>query len=278
MIWIFGTGRSGSTWIARMLRDLRGYALWNEPLVGHMLGDLYHNRGSEIQHVENFLLGGDEALWMPSVRQFILSAATAKFPNSVGDPEKFLVVKEPHGSIGADIISRVLPESRMVLLVRDPRDVTASKLDAKRPGSWAKKGDLYQKLGGDETAYIEFRAHGYTREMDRARAAYDAHPGPKTIVRYEDVRAEPEEHLIKLLRALNLRVQRANISRVVEKHDWSNVPESEKGAGKIRRRAKPGGWQEDLTEEQALLIEAATHRYLGEFYPDFPQARGSKPV
>lgn len=38
MIWIFGTGRSGSTWIARMLRDLRGYALWNEPLVGHMLG------------------------------------------------------------------------------------------------------------------------------------------------------------------------------------------------------------------------------------------------
>lgn len=275
-VWVFGTGRSGSTWISRMMRDLPGFALWNEPLVGHMLGHLYHERGSEIHHLENFLLGGDEDLWMPSVRDFIISAATAKFPQNAGKADRYLVVKEPHGSIGADIISRAFPESRMVMLLRDPRDVTASKLDAKRPGSWAKKGDLLQKLGGDETKYIIARAHGYVRDMDFARNAYINHPGPKATLRYEDVRAEPEEQLARILGELRLPVRQKRIEEVVHRHDWSNIPESEKGQGKIRRKAKPGGWQEDLSEEQILAIESATARYLDEFYPDFPRLSGGE--
>ncbi|MGI8651137.1 MAG: sulfotransferase family protein [Rubrobacter sp.] len=270
-VWIFGTGRSGSSWISRMLRDLRGYTLWNEPLVGHMLGHLYHERGSEIHHLDNFLLGGDEALWLPPVREFILAAASAKFPQNVGEPGRYLVVKEPHGSIGADIISRAFPESRMVVLLRDPRDVTASKLDAARPGSWAKKGDLYEKLGGDETKYVNSRAYGYVRDLDYARRAYEAHPGPKATIRYEDVRAEPEIHLEKLLRELGLRYRKEDIARVVEKHDWSNVPREQRGSGKILRKARPGGYREDLTEEQIHLIEKATAHYLDEFYPDFPR-------
>ena len=51
----------------------------------------------------------------------------------------------------------------------------------------------------------------------------------------------------------------------------SNVPASEKGQGKIRRKAKPGGWREDLTEEQIVAIENATSRYLDEVYPDRPR-------
>jgi len=36
LVWIFGTGRSGSTWLASMMGDMAGGRLWNEPLVGKL--------------------------------------------------------------------------------------------------------------------------------------------------------------------------------------------------------------------------------------------------
>src|SRR5215218_3081886 len=41
LVWIFGTGRSGSTWLASMMGELAGGRLWNEPLVGKLFGDFH---------------------------------------------------------------------------------------------------------------------------------------------------------------------------------------------------------------------------------------------
>jgi hypothetical protein len=57
------------------------------------------------------------------------------------------------------------------------------------------------------------------------------------------------------------------LSRVVEKHAWENVPEEEKGEGKFHRKAKPGGWREDLTPKQVKVVERITAPLLEEFYP-----------
>lgn len=267
-IWIFGTGRSGSTWIAKMMRDLRGYSLWNEPLVGHMFGTLYHERGERLQESSQFLLGGEKESWLPPVREYLLSAATAKYPHHAGEDRRYLVVKEPHGSIGADIISEALPESRMVVLLRDPRDVMSSKLDAHRPGNWAKKGNLYEDLDGDETKYVISKSHAFLGDMKNAFRGYDRHPGPKAVIRYEDFRAEPEVHLKKLLSELDLPFREADIPSSIQNNSWEKIPEEEKGPGKIRRKASPGGWREDLTPEQARSIEGVTASYLREHYPE----------
>ena len=45
-------------------------------------------------------------------------------------------MKEPDGAVGAQLMMEALPESRMVLLVRDPRDVASSALDATKEGGW----------------------------------------------------------------------------------------------------------------------------------------------
>src|SRR3712207_6981111 len=42
----------------------------------------------------------------------------------------------------------------------------------------------------------------------------------------------------------------AELARAVEKFAWENIPEEEKGPDKIRRKATPGGWREDLTPQQ----------------------------
>ncbi len=31
IVWIFGSGRSGSTWLSSMMGDMEGHALWGEP-------------------------------------------------------------------------------------------------------------------------------------------------------------------------------------------------------------------------------------------------------
>jgi hypothetical protein len=41
LIWIFGSARTGSTWLGAMMADLEGHAWWHEPMVGYLFGHLY---------------------------------------------------------------------------------------------------------------------------------------------------------------------------------------------------------------------------------------------
>jgi len=67
--------------------------------------------------------------------------------------------------------------------------------------------------------------------------------------------------------ALGIKVDEEELARAVERHAWENVPEEQKGEGKFHRKAKPGGWKEDLVEEQARMVEEITAPLLEEFYP-----------
>ena len=40
MIWMFGSGRTGSSWLSTMMGDLQGHARWNEPYVGELFGSV----------------------------------------------------------------------------------------------------------------------------------------------------------------------------------------------------------------------------------------------
>ena len=58
-----------------------------------------------------------------------------------------MVIEEPNGSIRAPLMMEALPESRMILLVRDPKDVVAFAPDARREGSWRKKTRAETAIG-----------------------------------------------------------------------------------------------------------------------------------
>jgi hypothetical protein len=56
LVWIFGTGRSGSTWLAAMMGDMAGGRLWNEPLVGKLFGDFHSDARPKSLQSKNFVM------------------------------------------------------------------------------------------------------------------------------------------------------------------------------------------------------------------------------
>jgi len=272
IVWIFGSARTGSTWLSRMMEELEGHAVWREPLIGALFGNLYYVRAPH-RRGGNFVLGGERETWLPAVRTFVLQIVRLKRPDVKGDG--YLVIKEPNGSIGAPLLMEALPESRMILLVRDPRDVAASQLDTSGEDSWRNR-NLLEKLGEGRPGrppdtVVEEAANGFAQSMDKAKQAYDAHKGRKVLVRYEELRADAVGTMCRIHSSLEIPVNDEALRRAVEKHSWENIPEDDKGEGKFYRKATPGGWRDDLTPKQVEIVERVTAPLLDEFYPDDPR-------
>ncbi len=273
IVWIFGSARTGSTWLGAMMADPKDHAWWHEPMVGYLFGHLYYERARARREDEHFVLGGDKSLWLNPVRNFVLDSASARFPELI--ERGYLVVKEPHGTLGAPLLTQALPESRMILLVRDPRDVISSKMDAAREGSWAEEA---QKRRGQEkkntsadrrpNAFVKSQARRYVQLIDLAQQAYGTHEGPKVLVRYEDLRADPTGTMRRIYESLKIPVEERDLSRAVEKHAWENIPDRKKGSGKFYRKGSPGGWAEDLTPEQVEIVESITAPLLDRYYAE----------
>lgn len=280
IIWIIGSPRTGSTWLSRMMGELEGFGVWEEPFFGVILSfrDNIANQGWAAS--SNFLLGDpNKPIWLKHMRRMFLAVGRARF----GDHEH-LVVKEPNGSVGARLVLEAFPESKVILLVRDPRDIVASLLDAAKKGSWYGH-DRYEASAA--TAQFEPETGSFTipepqsreESVERisrdvvasfaaSREAFDAHGGRKVVVRYEDLRTDSVGEMKKLCSTLGVIVDEEQLTQAVEKHAWENIPTEKKGEGKALRKATPGGWKEDLSPEQAQAVERSTTAVLAEFYPE----------
>jgi hypothetical protein len=278
IVWIFGTGRSGSTWLGSMMGGLDGCAMWNEPLVGNLFGNFHYFRVGGRKPGRQYILGEPyKETWLGPMRDLVLGGAAARFPELMEGG--YLIIKEPNGSIGSPLLMEALPESRMIFLIRDPRDVVASSMDARSEGSWLQERREARrrtsKPDRNPNVYVRMRANSYVQQIEKTGQAYRAHGGHKVMVRYEDLRADTLETMKRIYTALEIPVEEAELARSVEKNSWENIPEQEKGEGKKRRKAKPGGWKEDLTARQVEIVEEITGPLLNEFYPHTATTRGA---
>jgi hypothetical protein len=251
--------------------------MWNEPLVGNLFGNFHYFRVGGRKPGRQYILGEPyKEIWLGPMRDLVLGGAAARFPEVIGGG--YLIIKEPNGSIGSPLLMEALPESRMIFLIRDPRDVVASSMDARSEGSWlserrADQRRMTSKPDRNPNAYARMRAYSYVQQIEKTRQAYEAHGGRKVMVRYEDLRADTLNTMKRIYSALEIPVEEAELAQSVEKHSWENIPEEEKGGGKKRRKAKPGGWREDLTPRQVEIVEDIAAPLLEEFYPDTATAR-----
>jgi hypothetical protein len=262
-VWVFGFSRTGSTWLGRIIADQPNQSLWFEPYVGYLFGNFYQKSKAQYERDQFILSDAYRGEWIEALKGFVVKGAEARFPRLAGDERLF--VKEPNGSIGAPLVMEAMPESWMVFLIRDPRDVVSSALDAGRREGWNEQNfdlDTPQKLN-NATKRI---ANDYAQTVTLVNEAYKAHPGRKAFVRYEDLRADTFSVMVRMYEALGVPVDTARLSEAIEKHSWENVPDKSKGSGKFFRKGQAGGWKEDLSEKQVEIIEKTTAPIISELY------------
>lgn len=278
LIWMFGSPRTGSTWLSRMMAELDNQERWHEPYVGLLFGSFIYERlegNSKLLNNAGFIMGEPyREAWLDSVKNFVIEGATARYPN-LGD-DRYLVIKEPNGSLGAPLLLEATPESRLIFLIRDPRDVVASRLDAFEKGSWSAQNrdfDTAEKLH----AFTKHLAEDYFKVVSQVQRAYEAHPGKKVLVRYEDLRVDAAGTLENMYAALEIEADESRLEAAVARHSWEQIPDSDKGSGKFYRKAEPGGWREDLSREQIKLVGEITRPILSRYYRPLNSSPGRTP-
>lgn len=253
VIWLFGHPRSGTTWLGRLLTDGFDLQMWNEPYLGQVFGFVTHLRRNEPARFD------DPTFWMSHPQRDNWRASLNLFLNDVvarqAGPAKGragLLIKEPNGTLSAELFAEVMPEAHIVFMLRDPRDVIASLLDARKPGSWMAERVTAEF---DRDAIVNGSIRRFARigevleELDRVAG------DRSVIVRYEALHADTAAELIRVAEMLGLRAERGRVDAAVERHAYERIPDDKKGPGKFVRTARVGGWREELTEAEQRRIQ-----------------------
>jgi hypothetical protein len=198
---------------------------------------------------------------MPLLRSLVLARLQAQ-EKAVADRYSLriplLVIKEPNGSLGADFVMSAFPDSRLIFLLRDGRDVVDSMLDAQAPGGWlASSRSSSSSNPRDRLAIVQRESLLWLARTEAVQRAYAAHrPDLRMIVRYEELRDDASRVIAEL--DAWLRMQRSADWRdsATRWNDFDSFPAEVKGPGMPLRAASPGLWRVNMSaEEQSLMHE-----------------------
>ena len=270
LAWIFGSSRSGSTWLLRMLSALERVVPIDDPHIGHHLGVWrpiplawatakdppklgtladYKRKKRDYLFSDHY-----RDTWMPRLRDLIGSRLGAQAAEDlagaaeIDDP--IVVVKEP-GSHAADTIMDLFPQSSLIFLLRDGRDVVDSWLDAYRDGTWATEEGAYPLDDTGRSALIRWQSSVWlhrTEVVQETHARTDS--DRRVMIRYEEMNDDPASALESICRMLGIEAGRDQLDEIAADNHYSRVPTGERGNGREIRRAKPGGWSEHLSSEE----------------------------
>ena len=275
LVWMFGSPRSGSTWLRRMAEQHPQIVGVNEPLLGNHLSPFLSDEPgyrAEDLDVGNFtfrrVLQGDPDkffaekyadVWLPGLRRLINDRFQAHLEREAAPEaarEALLLIKEPNGSQSADVIMRAQPTARLLFLLRDGRDVVDSEVASFMVGGW-QESTFDHMRGIEDSERLDFAirsAHHWLWRTEVVEAAFAEHRGPKHLLRYEELLREPERHMRELFAWLEVPTEAIDLPQVIEEHAFERLPY--RGAEQQNRFAKPGAWRESLRPDERDAVQS----------------------
>jgi hypothetical protein len=272
LAWIFGSSRSGSTWLLRMLSELERVIPVDDPHIGHHLGVWRPiplawatakdppklGTLADFKRKKRDYLFSDRYrdTWMPQLRELISARFEAQAAQDIeeagGIEDPIVVVKEP-GSHAADTIMDLFPDSSLIFLLRDGRDVVDSWLDAYKDGSWATDEGAYPLDDTGRPALIRWQSSVWLHRTEVVQETYArTDPERRVLIRYEEMRADPVAALERICTMLGIDASGEQLQEIAGTHSYSRVPKADKGAGREIRQAEPGGWAKHMSREEIL--------------------------
>jgi len=289
LTWIFGSSRSGSTWLLRMLSDFERVVPIDDPHLGHHLGvwrpiplawaaaeeppekltTLLELKAEEPGY---FFADRYRESWWEPLRTLICSRfeAQAEGVPGAGRRAPVYVVKEP-GSHAAPLLLDLFPSSKVVFLLRDGRDVVDSWLDGYRDGSWAIPGGAFPVSEKGRVPLIRWLSAVWVVRSRAVQRAFDSlPPESRLLVRYETLREQTADTLRAVCAMLGLGAEHA--AEVAERHRFERVPARQRGPRREVRAASPGSWRENLSPAE----QEAMHEALGPALEEFGYASDAR--
>jgi len=284
-IWVFSTARSGSTWLAVDVLCAEGRARpIDESGVGRMFAPLrwdaerffdpqahpYHlasgfdletgqvkrggaalpvfQRGFTNMALENQILSRQNfELYHRLLRDVALEHVINEW-GILGFSR--VALKMPNDSHAADFIMRAFPESHMVFMLRDGRDVLKSRFSPFASPELATTGDR-----GLRRYAIAFYAHFWNFQIDIIRSAFEAHAEARRyLVRYEEMRQSPVEVIGRLYRHLGYTISEEQLVRLADATQLENVPAATRGPDKPRQTGEIGGYRTVFDADEIALM------------------------
>jgi hypothetical protein len=263
LTWVFGSPRTGTTWLLNLVCSHPHVLGIDEPGIGMHLA-LYAPgalgvpaAGFNFQQLRvNDSRAGDDDyffaasyadVWRQSVRALLIDRLAAHVDRASARSGP-VVIKEPNGSLGADIVMSLLPGSRLLWMIRDGRDVIDSQLDAAQKGSWlAHFGGGLEGGAAERLSFVEEQAHLWVARTRVVQRAYDAHaPARRHVIRYEEMRTDTLSTLQSLYGWLGVK-EPADLPEIVARRSFEALPVESTGSGQFARAATPGLWRDNLT-------------------------------
>lgn len=270
-MWLLGSPRSGTTWLLNLLGRRPQVVKIDEPGIGVHLGafrfPIVNVRPgafpaetsllSDVRspHPDYFFADDYADVWRPELRRMILARFAAHLDRA-GKPHALCVVKEPNGAQGAGLLLEACPQSRLLWLLRDGRDVVDSMLDAVASGGWSQFG-RFDFDEAERLRFVDDAAHLWLLRTERLGQVYERLPEERRLlVRYEAARADPASELERVLDWLGIPATREEREEDADVMSFERIPAELRGKGQFARSARPGAWRENLTEPEQAVMEA----------------------
>jgi hypothetical protein len=269
LVFIVGAPRSGTTWLQRLLAAHPHIRTGQESklfrwYIGPQLRMWTMETQRELNPETSNGRGGTglscyfrEEEFLSLLREYLYSLLRPMI-DGLRDGELF-VEKTPSHALCVPEIKRLLPESRIIHILRDPRDVVASLLAVSR--SW---GAAWAPYRAAEAAALWVDHVRSVRNASRELPAGDFYE-----ITYEQLSKNPQDTLSQLARFLRIEWSASDIHNAVE----GNRPETSSGTpiplyGEVARRvgdfvkepagfvrtARAGGWKSDLSLVQKAAV------------------------
>ncbi len=268
LVWMLGSPRTGSTWLLQLFSEIPGVAVIDESYVplhlvplGHTAPDReYFEQGQRAEDPNYFFAKRYLPELRPELRALVLRGLVRQLRELGQDPEaRWIVIKEPNGSHASDSVMSLFPESRLLFLVRDGRDVIDSLIDAMLSrDSWWRQSQASDdsRIVNERMAFIRHHAQLWMQRTSSTQRAFAATPEDLRMqVGYEALLGDTQAGFARMLDWLGMEVGPEAVRAAVEKRSFSAIPAEKKGPGKRARSANPGQWRERLRPGEIELVE-----------------------
>jgi len=261
IVWVFSSTRSGTTWLSRDLLSHETRFI-NEFNISQHLGISAGFMAGAFTKIEYqgimpdyFFYFREKNTWRYYLRKLILNRIYSR----IKETTKKIVIKEP-GGFGFPIISECLPNSKIIILFRDGRDVIDSQVDARtyghQPGGRLENAKVPPLSAKTRIDFIKAQANEWNKVVSSLLRTYDNHSeNLRYKVKYEKLLNDTVHEMEKIYAFLGIKISLEQLTKLVNKSKFDNIPEKLKGKGKFYRSASPGQWKINFNVEEKELIE-----------------------